>query len=135
MLNPLSAPPQSAINALNMLVKFHFITSLLAVFFFLIRDGCWVLCFFCVYEDDPFGFLFHSVNSVKHIDLQMLTLHSWGKLHLVMLYYPFCSVGFNLLKNVLKEFSYLCPQVILVFFFSCNVFVKFQCQNSAILIE
>lgn len=68
-----------------------------------------------------FFFTISSVNYTDQSSNVKLTLLSWDKPHVVMSYYPFCSVGFNLLKNVLKDFLYLCPQEVLVFFFSYNV--------------
>ena len=56
----------------------------------------WILnfikCFFCIYWQDHIMFIFCSFNVVYHIDWFInveISLHSWGKSHLIMVYDSF----------------------------------------------
>jgi len=104
-----------------------------------IINGCWILskAFFAsvkmIMQILFFSLFICCITLMIHVYIEE-SLHLWGKSHLIMVYDPF-----NVLDSVCLYFIEdlcLCSSVILAYnFLFCDIFVWFNYQGNAVLIE
>ena len=93
----------------------------------------WVLnfveSFFCICWNDHMVFILQLINMRYHIDWFAYTeesLHSWDKLHFIMVYDPFNVLLDSVCENFVEDFCiYVHQWYWPVVFFVCDIFVWF----------